>query len=98
MQKQSWHAKPTTAKSHETKSHEKSAAGRKEDKDIHGEGNYSAARRFREGEEKFVKRNRDNIPEMAKKAEAATKGKSGEELRKAEEQARSHSHAGHDDR
>jgi hypothetical protein len=61
--------------------------------DTPGEGNYSAARRFRQSEEKFVSRNRRKIPGMGKEAEEALDGPNGDELRAAEDRARSHSHA-----
>ncbi len=61
--------------------------------DVKGEGNYSAARRFRGAEEKFVARNKRSIPGMGKDAEEAVDGPEGDELRKAEDRARAHSHA-----
>jgi hypothetical protein len=70
-----------------------------EDKDIHGEGNYSAARRFRKDETSFVQHNKDKIPTLGKEAEKALDGREGKDLRDAEDRARSHSHArGNDDR
>lgn len=67
--------------------------------DVPGEGNYSAARRFRKDETAFVERNKDKIPGMGKDAEKALEGKEGKALREAEDRARSHSHAqGKDDR
>ncbi len=63
------------------------------DKDRWGEGNYTAAENFREGEEKFVRDNRDRIPELGRSAKTALDGKEGEALRKAESDARGHSHA-----
>ncbi|MGD0192151.1 MAG: hypothetical protein ABSD74_15535 [Rhizomicrobium sp.] len=59
--------------------------------DLRGEGNYTAARRFRQSEEKFVARNRRKIPGMGKDAEEALDGPEGDELRAAEDRARSHS-------
>lgn len=71
----------------------------KADKDVPGEGNYSAARRFRKGETDFVEHNKDKIRTLGKQAEEALEGKEGDELRDAEDRARSHSHArGHDDK
>jgi hypothetical protein len=58
--------------------------------EIHGEGNYTAARRFRESEEQFAARNKQKIPDMAKDAEKAIDGPEGDELRRAEDRARSH--------
>jgi hypothetical protein len=52
-----------------------------QDKDIQGEGNYDAARRFREAEEKFVKT--ADIEGKAKEAEEALDGPEGEELERA---------------
>lgn len=58
-----------------------------------GEGNYTASRNFRESEEKFVKENKERIPGLGKDAEKALDGAEGEALKKAEEKAKSHSHA-----
>jgi len=66
--------------------------------DVKGEGNYSASRRFDTEEAKFVERNKQKIPQMGKDAEKALDGPEGDELRKAEDRARSHSHAPGDDR
>jgi len=60
---------------------------------IQGEGNYSAARRFDAREGEFVEKNRRKIPGMGKDAEKALDGPEGDELRKAEDRARAHSHA-----
>jgi hypothetical protein len=69
------------------------------DKDVHGEGNYSAARRFGKDETEFVEHNKDQIPALGKQAEKALEGKEGKALRDAEDRARSHSHArGKDDK
>lgn len=61
--------------------------------EVYGEGNYTAARRFREDEEEFVAKNREKIPTMGKEAEKALDGSEGETLRRAEDRATSHSHA-----
>jgi len=61
-------------------------------KDVIGEGNYTAAREFRKDEESFVRANRSRIPEMGKEAERALEGPEGNDLRRAEEEARSHGH------
>jgi hypothetical protein len=58
--------------------------------DIHGEGNYSASRRFDEAQKKFVKEHAAEIPEKGKEAERALEGKEGEDLRAAEEKAKAH--------
>ena len=63
------------------------------DKDVHGEGNYTATRNFDRAEENFVKSHKQEIPAKGKEAERALEGKEGEELRKAEERAKSHSHS-----
>ncbi|HEY5047981.1 MAG TPA: hypothetical protein VII49_08195 [Rhizomicrobium sp.] len=70
----------------------------KESGDVPGEGNYTAARRFRAQEGEFVARNKDKIPQMGKAAAKALDGPEGADLRKAEDRARSHSHAPNEDR
>lgn len=59
-------------------------------KDVIGEGNYTASREFRKDEEAFIRANRSRIPQMGKQAEAALDGPEGDELRRAEDEARSH--------
>ena len=59
----------------------------------YGEGNYKATRNFDRAEEQFVKTHRDEIPRKGEEAKHALEGKEGEELRRAEEIAKSHSHA-----
>ena len=66
--------------------------------DAKGEGNYSASRRFDTQEAKFVERNKQKIPQMGKDAENALDGPEGDELRKAEDRARAHSHSPGDER
>jgi hypothetical protein len=83
--------RPTSAKT-AAKPAPKTGAAR-DDKDVHGEGNYSAARRFDAREGKFVEKNRQKIPVMGKEAEDALDGPEGDELRKAEDRARSRSDA-----
>ena len=61
--------------------------------DVPGEGNYSAARRFRQGEEKFVAKNKHRIPSLGKEAEEALDGPEGDELRQTEDRAGAHSHS-----
>ena len=58
-----------------------------------GEGNYKASKRFRAGEEAFVKKNKAKIPALAKSAEAALEGPEGDSLRAAEAQAAGHAAA-----
>ena len=55
-----------------------------------GEGNYQASKRFRAGEEAFVKKNKAKIPALAKAAEAALEGPEGDSLRAAEALAAGH--------
>jgi len=69
------------------------SGGSRRNGDIPGEGNYSAARRFDAQEGTFVEKNRKKIPQMGKDAEKALDGAEGDDLRKAEESARSHSHS-----
>jgi hypothetical protein len=69
------------------------AGATRDDKDVHGEGNYSAARRFDALEGEFVEKNRQKIPGLGKDAEQALDGPEGDELRKAEDRARSRSRA-----
>jgi hypothetical protein len=61
-------------------------------KEVFGEGNYTAAREFRNAETDFVEKNRKRIPEMGKAAERALEGPQGDELRSAEQQAAAHAH------
>lgn len=68
-----------------------SAKARKS-RDVVGEGNYSASRRFRKAETAFVTRNKDKIAAMGAQAEAALEGAEGNELRAAEDEARAHAH------
>lgn len=57
------------------------------DKDLQGEGNYDATRRYDEGVKQSVEKG--NAEELARKAKQALEGPEGEELRKAEEKGRS---------
>jgi len=68
-------------------------AARRSRGDVMGEGNYSAARRFRKSETAFVDRNRARIHDMGEAAQTAMKSAEGAELRAAEAEAASHSHA-----
>lgn len=58
-----------------------------------GEGNRAAARHYNEAQKKFVEKGQ--VKEKAEEAERALKGKEGEELRRAEEEGKSHA-KGHD--
>src|ERR1700754_4322055 len=71
----------------------KKAAAPKKKKQVTGEGDYEASRKFLKEEANFVKRHKAEIPQMGKAAEAAMDGPGGAELRAAEEEARSHSKA-----
>lgn len=71
----------------------KRAAKRAVRKEVFGEGNYTASREFRDQQTGFVRRNRRRIESMGENAEAALEGDEGEQLREAEEEARSHSHS-----
>jgi len=61
-------------------------------KEVFGEGNYTAAREFREEQTNFVKKNHSRIAKLGKDAEKALEGPEGDELRAAEEEAKSHAH------
>jgi vacuolar-type H+-ATPase subunit H len=61
-------------------------------REVLGEGNYTASRRFRKDETGFVARNRSKIPAMGKAAELALEGPEGDALRNAEDEARAHAH------
>lgn len=54
--------------------------------DLQGEGNYDATHHYNEGLEKSVEKG--NAEELAEKAKKALEGPEGDELRKAEEQAK----------
>lgn len=68
----------------------RSGRGR-ERKQVFGEGNYTASREFRREQSGFVSRNRNRIPQMGEEAAEALDGSEGNELRRAEDTARSHS-------
>jgi hypothetical protein len=53
-------------------------------KQIVGEGDYAATRKFDADQASFVKKNKAKIPEMGKAAEAALEGPQGDDLRAAE--------------
>jgi hypothetical protein len=60
----------------------KKAPARK--KQVVGEGDYAASKRFLKDEASFVKKNKAKIPAMAKAAEKALEGPEGDALREAE--------------
>lgn len=70
----------------------KATKARSKRKEVLGEGNYTASREFRNEQTDFVKKNRNRIPAMAKEAEKELEGPQGDELREAEEEAKSHAH------
>jgi len=84
--------KPAKAKAKPAEKTTSKAAPKKK-KQIIGEGDYQASRRFLKDESNFVKRHSAQIPAMGKDAEAALEGPQGGELRAAEEEAKSHSKA-----
>lgn len=55
-------------------------------KEVQGEGNYDATRRYNEGVKKSVEKG--NAEELAMKAKKALEGPEGDELREAEEKGR----------
>ena len=63
----------------------KKAAPKK--KQIVGEGDYAASRKFDKDQAAFVKKNKAKIPELGKEAEAALDGPEGDSLRAAEQEA-----------
>ena len=73
-----------------TKKPVKKAAPKKK-KQIVGEGDYAASRKFDKDQASFVKRNKAKIPALAKEAEAALDGPEGDSLRAAEQEARDRS-------
>jgi len=85
--------RPAAAKA-KTSPVKKAKAAPKKKKQIMGEGDYQASRKFLKDEANFVKRNNSEIPQMGRDAEAALEGPQGAELRAAEAEARSHSKAG----
>ena len=68
-------------------------AAPKKKKQVMGEGDYEASRKFLKDEAQFVKRHNGEIPQMGREAGAAMDGPQGAELRAAEEEAKSHSKA-----
>jgi hypothetical protein len=68
----------------------------KKKKQIVGEGDYAATRKFDKDQASFVKRNAAKIPELGKAAEAALEGPEGDSLREAEATAAARSRDGFD--
>lgn len=83
-------AKPPVRKAKAKKA--RAATAKRRRKDAIGEGSYTATRAFDKAQSDFVKKNRSRIPEMGKEAEQALEGPQGDELRQAEEDAKSHTH------
>lgn len=59
------------------------------DDGVQGEGDYSSARSYKRDIDNFVNKKGNEIPEMAKEAEAALEGPEGDDLKKAEEKGKS---------
>lgn len=70
----------------------KTKAAKPKTREVLGEGNYSASRRFRKEQTSFVKRNKAKIASMGEAAETALEGPEGDTLRAAEQEAASHAH------
>ena len=85
--------RPAAAKAKKAPAKVAAKAAPKKKKQIVGEGDYQASRKFLNDEANFVKRHNSEIPQMGKDAEAALDGPQGAELRAAEAEARSHSKA-----
>src|SRR5580692_359585 len=68
----------------------------KKKRQIVGEGDYAATRKFDKDQASFVKRNAAKIPELGKAAEAALEGPEGDSLREAEATAAARSRDGFD--
>ncbi len=73
------------------KSAVRKAAPKKKKKQIMGEGDYQASRRFLKDQGDFVARNETRIPQMGRDAARALDGAEGDSLRDAEETARARS-------
>ncbi|HEX3672843.1 MAG TPA: hypothetical protein VHU87_01090 [Rhizomicrobium sp.] len=85
-------AKKTVKKTAAKKTPVKKAPTAKKSREVLGEGNYTASRRFRTEETAFVKRNKARIPAMGKAAGAALEGPEGKDLMAAEAEASAHAH------
>ena len=73
-------ARRAVAKKAKRPAAKKAKKAKRKSKDVIGEGNYTAARNFREKETSFIDNNRDTIARKAKEAEAAIDGPEGAEL------------------
>jgi len=82
--------KRAAAKAPKPKAKAKKAAPKKKQAMV-GEGDYQASRSFLKDQADFVKRHSSEIPGMGRDAEAALEGPQGDQLRAAEDEARSHS-------
>ena len=69
---------------------EKPASGKEQDEKQFGEGNYAATRDYNERTRKFMDEKGESIEELAEEAEEALDSEEGAELRKAEEEGKSH--------
>jgi hypothetical protein len=69
-------------------------AAPKKTKQIVGEGDYAATRKFDKEEAAFVKKNRAKIPALAKAAEEALEGPEGDSLREADASSKAHAAPG----
>lgn len=85
-------AKRAKAKAPARKATKASKTRKSTRKEVLGEGNYTATRAFDKEQTDFVKKNRKRIPAMAKEAEKELEGPQGDDLRRAEEEAKSHAH------
>ena len=91
-------SKPAKKRAAPKKAAKKSAkpakkAAPKMKKQVMGEGDYQASRKFLKDEANFVKRHNGEIPQMGREAGAAMDGPQGADLRAAEAEAQSHSKA-----
>jgi hypothetical protein len=80
-------AKAPAKKSKKAAPRKAKKAAPKKKKQIIGEGDYAASRKFDKDQASFVMRNKAKIPAMAKEAEAALDGAEGASLRAAEQEA-----------
>ena len=83
--------KRAAVKTSKPKAKAKKLAPKKKKQPMVGEGDYQASRSFLKDQAEFVKRHSSDIPGMGKDAEAALEGPQGDQLRAAEDEARSHS-------
>ncbi len=71
-------------------SEQQPAKGKPSSGAVQGEGDYASARTFQKHERDFVESGQ--VDQKAREAEKAYEGKEGDELRRAEEQGKRHSH------